>query len=459
MVYKQSNGQEEGLRMQAWEEFLKRLEKDLGLKTSNKWLRTLKVVDFDACNLYLEASNALHILWFEEHVRKEALATLRNNNNHPIKVHLTSSSGDALKKKQRKVLKSSHFQEISKPFSIISDPLDPRATFETFIQAKENEYPLKFLSKIASGQQLATFNPLYLCGGKSVGKSHLLMALCRSLREAGLKVHFAHTQTFTEHYISAIRLSKMEHFRSSYREVDVLILDDIHVLARRSATQEELFHTFNALHSFGKQIVLSSHISPSGLTEIEPRLISRFEWGLTLEIKSLKHEHRETLIKRRSTEANFPLSEDVAPFLVQTFPSTQSLLIAFDALLMRAEDKKISSVDVAQTQILLQDLIAAIASKEMTPKHIISYVAEHFDVEKSDLLGKAQTKEFSLPRQVAMYFCRYELKMPFKQIGRVFSRDHSTVMSSIRYIQKRLDIQDKEMCTSISEVHKKMQKD
>ena len=176
---------------------------------------------------------------------------------------------------------------------------------------------------------------------------------------------------------------------------DVLILDDIHVLARRSATQEELFHTFNALHSFGKQIVLSSHISPSDLTEIEPRLISRFEWGLTLEIKSLKHEHRETLIKHRSTEANFPLSEDVAPFLVQTFPSTQSLLIAFDALLMRAEDKKISSVDVAQTQILLQDLIAAIASKEMTPKHIISYVAEHFDVEKSDLLGKAQTKEFS----------------------------------------------------------------
>ena len=444
--------------MQAWEEFIKKLENDLGKQTVSKWLRTLKVVHFDACNLYLEAYDALHILWFEEHVRSAAIATLRNNNNNPIKVHLTSASGDALQKKRRNASAPSPPQENSTPFSITFDPLDSQATFDTFITASENEYPLKFLLNISKGEQLAAFNPLYLCGEKSAGKSHLLMALCRSLRKANLKVHFASAQTFTEHFIAAIRLSKMELFRSSYREVDILILDDVHVLARRSATQEELFHTFNALHSTGRQIVLSSHLSPAELTDIEPRLISRFEWGLTLEIKSLNQENREALIKQRSRCTNFPLTDDVPPFLVNTFPSTQALLIAFNALLMRAEDKKIHSVDLDQTKTLLQDLIASSQVQAITPDHIISSVATYFDIETGDLLGKAQTKECSLPRQVAMYFCRHELKMPFKQIGRLFSRDHSTVMSSIRQIQKRIELQEKEMCTSIIEVHKKLQR-
>ena len=441
--------------MQAWEEFIQRLEEDIGAKTVSKWLRTLKVVDFDACNLYLEAPDALHILWFEEHIRKRALATLRNKNHRPIKVHLTSASGDSLQKRKRKTTPSPPHEPPPR-FTLSSDPIDPQATFETFITTKENEYPLKFLEKIAQREQLGAFNPLYLSGEKSSGKSHLLNALCHTLRNAGLNVHFASAQSFTEHLITAIRQSKMENFRTSYREVDILILDDVHVLARRIATQEELFHTFNALHSTGKQIILSSHLSPSQLEEIEPRLISRFEWGLILEIKPLNQENREELINQRAQRAKFQITDDVSPFFVATFPTTRALLIAFDALLLRAEDKMIHTVDLNQTRILIADLIASSKKKETTPDHIIASVASYYDVEKSDILGKGQTKEYSLPRQVSMYFCRNELKMPFKQIGRIFSRDHSTVMSSIRQIQKRIETQEKEICTSVIEVHKKI---
>lgn len=440
--------------MQAWEEFIQSLEGDLGKGTVSKWLRTLKVVDFDACNLYLEAPDALHLFWFEEHVRTRAVRTLRNKNHRPIKIHLTSAKGEVPQKRRR--IKPPPPAEPMHRFTTPSDAIDPQATFEQFITSSVNEYPLKFLHKVAAKEALATFNPLFISGEKSSGKSHLLMALTHALRNGGLNVHYASTQTFTEHLIQAIRQSKMDIFRTNYRKLDVLILDDIHLLSRRLATQEELFHTFNALHSSGRQIVLCSHLSPSQLEEIEPRLISRFEWGLTLEIKPLNQENRALLLKLRAENAHFTITDDVAPFFVTTFPTTRALLIAFDTLMLRAEDKKMRSVDLDQIKILIPDIIEATRQQEITPEHIIASVANYFDVEKGDILGKAQTKECALPRQVAMYFCRNELKLPFKQIGRIFSRDHSTVMASIRQIQTNIESQEKEICTSIVEVHKKI---
>ena len=438
--------------MQAWEQFLLYLEENLGKKTVNKWLRTLNVVHFDACNLYLEAKDSIHILWFEEHVRAQAILRLCNNNHHPIKVHLTTPSDDQPKIKTRGKRLAPPQDKTTKNeprLSISSDPIDPLTTFNAFITSEENLYPLQFLSTF----KLGAFNPLYLFGEKSSGKTHLLMALSHKLQDQGLNVHFAHTQTFTEHFIAAIRLSKMEPFRRAYREVDVLILDDVHMLAQRGATQEELFHTFNALHSLGKQIILASYLPPAKLKDIEPRLISRFEWGIVLGIKPLPKSQRKELLKQRGAERSFPLSDEVIDFLLESFSTTATLLIACDALALRAEDKNIGIVEVESAQVLLNDLIVKQKEKKISPDSIISCVAYYYDLQKRDLLGKAQTKECSLPRQVAMFFCRHELKMPFKQIGKLFSRDHSTVMSGIKQIQNKLENREKEMCTSVKEVH------
>ncbi|OGN71675.1 MAG: chromosomal replication initiator protein DnaA [Chlamydiae bacterium RIFCSPLOWO2_02_FULL_49_12] len=439
--------------MQAWDQFLNELERELGQKTVQKWLRTLKVVHFDACNLYLEAPDAFQMLWFEEHIRKKASRSLKNNNFRPIKVHLTASGSDSRikEKRGRKVTKEIKSDE---PFYIASDPLDVKSSFDTYLISEENSYPLQFLKQLTSLGRLASFNPLYLLGEKGSGKTHLLMALCVALKEKGHAVHFVHTESFTEHFISAIRLGKMEQFRHAYRTIDVLILDDIHLLARRNATQEELFHTFNALHSRGKQIILASSLSPSQLQDIEPRLVSRFEWGLLLTLKPLSLPKRRELLSLRASNAHFPLPDEIADLLLSSFPNVESLLVAFDALILRSEEQQKSFQDRESAERLLKDLLAQENEKRLTPEKIIISVAHAFDLQKEELMGRAQTKECSLPRQLAMYLCRKELKRSFKEIGRIFHRDHSTVISGIRKIQKKLDKQDAFLSTSLSQVQK-----
>jgi chromosomal replication initiator protein len=429
--------------MRAWEEFLKRCEEEIGPDAASGWLRTLKVTRFDAGNIYLEAEDAFQADWFEEHIRPRIASSLVNNNHRPIKVHL-AIAGVSAEAKRRKGRAAAPLPLASFP----PDPLDPWATFAHFVPSDETEVPYKLLSHL-DVCDLATFNPIYLFGPSGSGKTHLLMAAASHFNKKGLRTLYVRAETFTDHVVNAIRTGTMRAFREAYRHNDVLLVDNVHVFARRAATQEELFHTFNTLHTARKQIVLSGKTPPHLLTAIEPRLMSRFEWGITLPLEKLPKQGLTDLLFRRSRYLQYALSEEAAAFLTAHFPSATSLLRALDALILRAPNQPARPLHA-----LLADLVEAEHTLALKPETIIAAVAHFYGIQVTDILGKSQSQECSLPRQLAMHLCRTELHMPYTKIGYVFSRDHSTVITATKQIERKLEEQDKELMAACMEIRR-----
>lgn len=450
--------------MQIWEQFLQLQEAELGTETVDKWLRSLKIQRFDACNLYLEAKDSFQVLWFEEHVRSKAQTKLVNGNNTRIKVHLSiANTQPASNKTKEPSLKKTHA-----PFSfkLNFDELDPLCSFDNFIVNEENRLAYRLLTEMVDldGQPratpLGTFNPIYIYGNGGSGKTHLLMSLAKAIQVRGLKVIYARAEKFTDHFVNAIRAGEMSIFRQTYRNRDVLIIDDVHVFSRKGATQEEFFHTFNTLHLEGKQIVLSANCAPQELQLIEPRLVSRFEWGIVLPIKPLQRGEMKQILALKAKALNFPLPNKIAEFLTETFVSNpKALTKALEALILRLHldsHHSISALTIPGVKSILADLVLEEQKSAITPSKIIQAVAEQYGIRTEDILGKAQTRECVTPRQVAMFLCRRQLKLPFMKIGGLFSKDHSTVMSSIKQIQKALDQNEHEIASICQMISKKL---
>ncbi|MBA2368932.1 MAG: chromosomal replication initiator protein DnaA [Candidatus Protochlamydia sp.] len=452
--------------MRAWEQFLHAQETELGHETVQKWLRSLKILRFDACNLYVEAKDSFQALWFEEHIRPKILTKLFNGNNKSIKLHLTVANLPPAVKKHP--IKKAHLNNGKNiPFNLTFDDLDPLCRFQHFISNEENRLTHQLLSEIAGlphqncQTTLCTYNPIYIYGNCGSGKTHLLMSLAHAFRDQGLKTIYVRAETFTDHVVTAIRAGEMSTFRQAYRHIDVLLVDDVHVFSRKGATQEEFFHTFNTLHLNGKQIVLASSYAPQELQFVEPRLISRFEWGIVLPLKSLRSVEMRALIHAKAEALQFHLPNKITDYLIETFTSTPKALIrSLEGLILRLHlDSKNSINHLTPTAVrtLLADLIEDEQKSAITPAKIIQTVSEQYGLRTEDILGKAQTRECVLPRQLAMHICRSQLKMPFMKIGDLFARDHSTVMSSIKQIQKALDLNTPEILGSWQAVIKKLQ--
>lgn len=445
--------------MKVWTDFVDNQEKKLGKAAIDQWLRPLKVVHFDSANLYLEAKDSFQLMWFEEHIRPLLKTSLFNNNYRPIKVHLSiseeKSEGSALKSKKGKP------QTFLPTLQLTQDPLDPSMTLENFIIGEKNAVIFRFFQELLDS--LGSFNPIYLWGSSGCGKTHLFMALTQALKSRGVKALYTKASTFTEHVVSAIRSSEMQTFRKAYRNSDVLIVDDVHLFARKNATQEEFFHTFNALHTTGRQIILSANCPPKELEEIEPRLISRFEWGINLHLHSLEKNELCKILDLRLKALDFPLALPIKEFLTTHFSTSQSLQRALEALILRCHLEKeiryqnnseLLTLDVATR--MLSDLLKEEETTVLSPEKIVSAVSTYYAISKEDLLGKSQAQEFSLPRHLTMYLCREKLHLPFMKIGKIFNRDHSTVMTSIRLIQKKLEDSDKELALALAEIQKKI---
>lgn len=441
--------------MQAWETFLKTLHQQLGDETFNQWLRPLKLVHFDACNLYLEAEHSFQIEWFEEHIRPLTKKLLRNNNAHPIKIHITSREIDP---KIKKKVKTGPILLPTPSFTLLKDPLFPEFSSKNFIFNESNQIFSSLLNSLCQQETLRLdFNPLFFYGPHSSGKTHLLQAFAHALQQRNWKALYVKAETFTENVIQAIRSSNMQEFRLAHRHIDALIFDNVGHLAKKSATQEEFFHTFNALHSQGKLILLSADTPPSLLEEIEPRLISRFEWGLVLPVHKLEKEHLLQMLQKRCEHLSFPVPEPILKFLIHAFPSRmQSLQKAFEALVLRSKDLPMHQLSLPLAQELLKDIIDAEKKQALSSEEIIASVSKFFSLSQAEIKGKAQTQECVLPRQIAMFLCRNELKLPFAKIGECFKRDHSTVMSSVRAIEEKLKSQDKEIVSHLALIRQKL---
>lgn len=449
--------------MQAWEDFLKTLEKELGFETVHKWLRSLTILRFDACNLYLEAKDTFQVLWFDEHIRSKAHAKLLNNNNKKIKVHISLANTSLYVPKKKEYQKKKE----GPPFKLLFEEFNSSYNFNNFVVSEGNELTYKLLTEIAgtSGHvhatPLNTFNPIYIYGNTGSGKSHLLLSLAEAFKKKGLKTIFTRSETFTDHVVSAIRAGEMSVFRQAYRNIDALLIDDVHVFSRKGATQEEFFHTFNTLHQEGKQIVLTANCSPQELHFIEPRLVSRFEWGIVLPIKTLQGNDLEKVLEIKSQALNFPLPSKISQYLLEIFgKNPKSIIKALEALVLRlhmdSSSHSASALSLLSAKMLLADLVEEEKQTAITPNKIIQSVAEQYGIRTDDILGKSQSKDCSQPRQLAMYLCKYQLKLSFQKIGDLFSRDHSTVISSIKKIQQALDETDHEIPSIYHAILKKL---
>ncbi|MEI8364993.1 MAG: DnaA/Hda family protein [Parachlamydiaceae bacterium] len=474
--------------MKAWEDFVKTQEQELGGSTVQKWLKTLKVQRFDAGNLYLEAGDAFQAMWFEEHMRHKVITGFVNNNNRKIKVHVAVEN--ALPLARKTVGKSKKQIETPLPsYTLVLDALDPACTFDRFVVSQPNLLTHQIFTQVVemkdslqvvktansskncnsrdsanllSSTTASIFNPIYVHGTTGSGKTHLLMATAAALRAQGKRVAFARAQTFADHVVSAIRSGEMSAFRQAYRNNDVLIIDDVHVLSRKGATQEEFFHTFNTLQMADKQIILSANSPPKELQLIEPRLVSRFEWGIVLSLERPSKEDTEKILAIKIKAHDFPLHKKVVDFLLGSFETLTALNKALEALILRAHMKPnlqkcpSSQLTVLQVKQELTDLLEEEQQAAVTPKRIIGDVAEFYGIKPEDISGNAQTRDCVLPRQISMYLCRTQLKLPFLKIGAFFSRDHSTVMSSVKLIQKAIDTDDSEIASAYRAVLRKL---
>jgi len=437
--------------MQAWSLFLDTIEEQLGAETTTKWLRSLKVIHFDAGNLYLEAESSFQVDWFEEHIRARAKKTFVNNNFRPIKIHLTCAT--------QEIHPPSSDQEktaSSPSFTLAQDPLLPEYQEKQYIFSAENAILQQLLAQTASPTP-PTFNPIFLYGPSCSGKTHLLQAFAHAMSSTHQNVLYVHAQTFTENLVRSIRSGHMQQFRHTYRFADVLIIDDIQYLERKAATQEEFFHTFNHLHNQNKQIILSANTPPGMLQNIEPRLISRFEWGLSLPIIKLEKEQLFTLIEQRSQQLQINLTESSKRFLLEEFGANpKSLQKALNAIYLRASSYQ-RALSPPKIQVILKDLIEEERREILTPEKITHIVSDFYDLRPEDILGKSQRQECTTPRQIAMFFCRTTLKMPYTKIGAHFGRDHSTVITSVRGIKEKIQVRDSSVATAISTLQQKMQ--
>lgn len=456
--------------MLAWDNFLKNQITEIGKEAVLKWLKPLKVLRYDAQNLYLEAKDTFQALWFEEHIRPKT-KSITNNNNHPIKIHLSITNQiKASPKKQKEPVK-----QAVPPFKITFEELSPHCTFEQFCVHEGNLLVFKLLCKAAGYDpesntllpgptELVSFNPIFLHGPSGTGKTHLLMAVAQALKDRSLNVRYIRSERFTEHVVAAIRAGEMSAFRQAYRTIDVLIIDDVHIFSRKRATQEEFFHSFNALHLSGKQIIISANCLPSELTQIEPRLISRFEWGIVLPLERPDEEAAKRIILKKAKGLKFPVSQKIVDYLAQTFKSSMKALSrALEALILRIhlQENAVYSnhpenIPLPFVKHILGDLAREEERYVLTPGIILQGVADHFEIDKEEIIGKAQSRDCVLPRQIAMHLCRTQLKMSFTKIGELFDRDHSTVMSSVKRIQKDFDEDNKDLLMHLHAITKSL---
>lgn len=415
--------------MKEWESFLQKQETTFGKSTIDQWLRTLTIQKFDACNLYLQAKDFFQINWFEEHIRSIAKNEFFNANGRLIKIHLQTA------------LDTTESQEKEETFFSF-DKLDTSSSLDNFISSKDNEPTLGILRKILCNLSIhkSVITPIYLYGPSGSGKTHLLMGFAKLCQSYNYRVYYVKAETFSAHVVSAIRLGKMKEFRTLYRLVDILLIDNIHYIAGKISTEEELFHTFNELHNRQKLIVFSSHLPPYLLQNMEDRLISRLEWGLLLHINSLSGEDLYGLAKQTCENLFVNVDEGGLRFLCEQFPSPYFLTLACNAVAIRLNNPIGSPIALDTVRRITKDLIQKQKISSLDYEKVISEVSRFYEVPKKCIIGKSQEKEYLIPRQVAMYLCRDILELTYVQIGRVFARDHTTVIASIKRVQQETSL-------------------
>ena len=338
--------------------------------------------------------------------------------------------------------------------------LNPKYKFDTFVVGSNNK--LAHSAALAAAESPGeVYNPLYIYGGAGLGKTHLMHAIGHFTLEKnpGMKVLYVTSENFTNEVISCIRSGdalKMNNMREKYRTVDILMIDDIQFIIGKESTQEEFFHTFNTLHSAGKQLILSSDKPPKDMETLEERLRSRFEWGLIADIQPPDYETRMAILQKNAENYNKEIANEVLSYIADNVKSNiRELEGALNKIMAFSKLNKVD-INLEYAEEALKDVIYPNKKKEITPSYIIEVVAEHFGISPEDIASKKRTAELVQPRQVVMYLCRQLTEASLQNIAKAIGKkDHTTVLHGIKTITKEMET-DEELKNKIDIIKKKI---
>lgn len=315
--------------------------------------------------------------------------------------------------------------------------LNPKYTFDTFVVGANNN--LAHAASLAVAESPGEiYNPLFIYGGVGLGKTHLMHSIANFILKNNpqAKILYVTSEKFTNELIDAIRnknnISTTE-FREKYRNNDVLLIDDIQFIIGKESTQEEFFHTFNALHDAKKQIIISSDKPPKEIETLEERLRSRFEWGLTVDIQSPDYETRMAILRKKEELEGYNIDNEVIKYIATNIKSNiRELEGALTKIVALSKLDNNKEIDLALAEAALKDVISPGGTKEITPEFIIQVVAEHFDLTTLDIMSQKRNKDIVFPRQIVMYLCRTMTDTPLQNIGKALGgRDHTTILHGI----------------------------
>ena len=338
--------------------------------------------------------------------------------------------------------------------------LNPKYKFDTFVVGSNNKFAHSASLAVAESPG-KTYNPLYLYGGAGLGKTHLMHSIGHFILEQNpnTKVLYVTSEEFTNEVIESIRngnAAVMTKLREKYRTVDVLMVDDVQFIIGKESTQEEFFHTFNVLHSAGKQIILSSDKPPKEMETLEERFRSRFEWGLIADIQPPDYETRVAILRKNAETSHRQINEEIIDYIASNIKSNiRELEGAFNKILAFARSNK-TELNLAAAEEALKDVIYPNKARDITPTLIINTVSEYFNVKPEDVISKKRNSEYVLPRQVAMYMCHILTDSSYAVIGKALGKkDHTTVLHGCNKIEDELK-NNEELQSKIDAILKKL---
>ena len=450
-----------------WPEIIEhlRVEHELLNVSFNTWIKPLKVYDVIDDTAYILVNKDSSVEYIDKKYRLPLMVCIAEITGKEYEIQFVSEDDDKLNEIHNASIDNG---QKKKTKSLAEKAgLNPKYTFDTFVVGGNNNFAHAASLAVAESPG-EVYNPLFLYGGVGLGKTHLMHSIAHFILDKNPKkiVLYVTSETFTNELIDALRNGKtagnesaMLNFRDKYRNIDVLLIDDIQFIIGKESTQEEFFHTFNHLHTLGKQIIISSDKPPKDIETLESRLRTRFEWGLIADISSPDYETRMAILQKKielDHLEKYNIKNDVLDYIaanvksnIRELEGSLNKLIALYKL-----NNNNNPIDIALAAEALKDIISSDNRREVTPELILDIVSDHFGITVADLKSKKRDSEIAVPRQICMYLMRTMTDTALKGIGAVLGgKDHSTVKYGVEKIAK--DIESDEMMTNTINIIKK----
>lgn len=419
-----------------WEKVLERLEGRVGKSSFELWFKPIKLIDLKEEILTIEVPNRFFKEWIEENYINHITEVFNETMNFTGQVKINIAEKDRDREFKKEVLQ---FESRTKKLASKGIFLNPRYTFETFVVGPSNQFA-HAAARTVSEQPGSVYNPLFIYGGVGLGKTHLINAIGNYIVDniPGLNVLYVPIEQFTNEVVAAIRHQKMAELKEKYRNVDILLVDDIQFISGKAAVQEELFHTFNSLYDKEKQIVMASDRPPKEIQDIPDRLKTRFAMGLIADIQPPEYETKIAILNKKAEKEKIKLPEDVCHWLAKKIKSNIRELEG--CLIKLAAHSSLTGLPITMemAKTVLRDVISD-EERPITPDLIQKMVAEAFGLKAQELNAKRRTKEIAIPRQVAMYIARELTHLSLSDIGKHFGgKDHSTVIYACKQVEDKM---------------------